>query len=157
FENVTAPDAEIWGPLQYSMSDGRTWGHMLRLPARLRAGVSLDQASRELNALWPTLVKEHPKDLFYRGLLISSLQDDVTSAIRPALLVVMGAVLLVLMVACVNVTNLQLARGARRQGEFAVRTALGAGRGRIIRQLLTENLLLAAIGGGLGTIVADGG
>src|SRR5438132_9163008 len=91
------------------------------------------------------------------GLMVTSLQADVTSDIRPALLAVMGAVLLVLAIACVNVTNLLLARGAQRRGEFAIRAALGAGRARLIRQLLTESLLLAALGGGLGMVVADVG
>ena len=90
------------------------------------------------------------------GLTVSSLQDDVTRGVKPALLAMLGAVVLVLAIACVNVTNLLLARGAQRRGEFAMRAALGAGRGRLIRQLLTESLLLAVIGGALGMVVADG-
>ena len=88
------------------------------------------------------------------GFLVSSLQTEVTRAIRPAMLAVLAAVCLVLIIACVNVTNLLLARGAQRRGEFAMRMALGAGRGRLTRQVLTESLLLAAIGGVLGLIVA---
>jgi putative ABC transport system permease protein len=85
FENAAAPDAQFWTLLQYDMSEGRAWGHHLKLLARLRAGVDIDQASRELNALWPLLLKEHPKDLFHRALIVTSLQEDLTSAIRPAL------------------------------------------------------------------------
>jgi putative ABC transport system permease protein len=157
FENVAAPDAEIWTTLQYDLSQGRAWGHHLRLLGRLRTGASMDQASQELNALWPALLKEHPKELFNEALVVSSLQDHVTAGVRPALLAIMASVVLLLVIASLNVTSLLLARGARRQGEFAVRASLGAGRTRLIRQLLTESLLLAAIGGALGIVIAKTG
>lgn len=158
FENVAAPDAEIWAPLQYDMSQGgRVWGHHLRLVARLRDGIGIDQASKELNIFWPAFLMEHPKDLFNDGLAVLSLQDALTSGVRPALNVIIVSVLLVLLIACVNVTHLLLARGSRRRGEFAVRTALGAGRARMIRQLLTESVLLAAFGGALGIFFAEAG
>jgi putative ABC transport system permease protein len=86
---------------------------------------------------------------------VNSLQDDVTRGVKPALLAVVGAVLLVLAIACVNVTNLLLARGAQRRGELSMRAALGAGRARLIRQLLTESLLLALAGGALGIVIAE--
>src|SRR5205823_2482136 len=89
------------------------------------------------------------------GLIVRLLQDEITYAVKPALLAVLGAVLLVLAIACVNVTNLLLARGAQRSGEFAMRAALGAGRGRLIRQVLTESLLLAIVGGVVGMGVAE--
>src|SRR5260370_8657713 len=87
----------------------------------------------------------------------NSLQHDVTENVRPALLAVLGAVLLVLIIACVNVTNLLLARGVRRRGEFALRAALGAGRSRLLRQLLTESPLLPAMGGVGGIAVSQPG
>jgi len=92
-----------------------------------------------------------------RPLAVRSLHDDVTRGVKPALVAVLGAAMLLLLIACVNVTNLLIARGAQRRGEFAMRAALGAGRSRLIRQMLTESLLLATIGGGLGVVVAQVG
>jgi len=164
FENVSAPTAELWTLLQYDATlpsfNGREWGHHLRLMGRLRPGVSLDQARREMDAIAQTSMPEFARPAHAalgQGLMVNSLQDDVTSDVKPALLAVLGAVLLVLLIACVNVTNLLLARGAQRRGEFAVRAALGAARARMIRQLLTESLLLALLGGVLGMGVAEFG
>jgi len=123
----------------------------------LRSGASFADASREIDRISRSPIAEFSRVPWARmanGLLVTSLQADVTRAIRPALLAVLGAVCLVLMIACVNVTNLLLARGVQRRGEFAMRMALGAGRARLTRQLLTESLLLAVIGGGLGLVVA---
>jgi putative ABC transport system permease protein len=163
FENVLVPSAELWTPLQYdpgNISDTQTreWGNHLRMAGRLQPGASIDQASRELKTIARDPVPEFPRPPWAsheQGFLVNSLQDDVTRGVKPALLAVLGAVLLVLVVACVNVTNLLLARGVRRRGEFALRAALGAGRSRLIRQLLTESLLLAAMGGVAGMAVAQ--
>jgi putative ABC transport system permease protein len=163
FENVLASTAEIWSPLQYDTTlplDGKEWGHHLRMAGRLRAGVGEEQARREMDAIARTPVREFARPPWAdmkRGLMLNSLQDDVTRGVRPALLAVLGAVLALLAIACVNVMNLLLARGAQRRGEFAMRAALGAGRMRVIRQLLTESLLLALLGGGLGMLVAQFG
>ncbi len=163
FENVPSPSAEIWMPLRYDSSlpaQGREWGHHLRMIGRLAPGVDLDRGRQELNG-----IAQAPLASFVRapwaalphGFLVSSLQEDVTRGVKPALVAVVGAVLLLLAIACVNVTNLLLARGAQRRGELTMRAALGAGRMRIIRQLLTESLLLAALGGVAGIACASFG
>jgi len=163
FENVLSPSTELWAPLQYSTSftpDSREWGHHLRMVGRLRPGVAQAAAARELDEIARTTLAEFPRvpwASLEAGLGVRSLQDEITYAVKPALLAVLGAVVLLLAIACVNVTNLLLARGARRRGEFAMRAALGAGRGRLIRQLLTESLLLAVVGGVLGMILANAG
>ena len=163
FENVLAPDAVAWAPLQYDASlpaQGREWGHHLQMLARLRAGISADDADRELDGIAAAPVPEFvrmPWASMSEGLITNPLQEDVTRAVKPALLAVLGAVLLLLGIACVNVTSMLLARGAKRQGEFVMRAALGAPRMRVVRQLLTESLLLAVIGGLVGLLVAEAG
>ena len=154
FDNVLAEKSELWAPLQYDVSEGRAWGHHLRTVGRLRAGVSLEQAEREVSVLGAALVKSHPEYGSSTLFSVVSLHQDLTRGVRRTLLAILGGVMLVLVIACVNVTNLLLARGAQRRGEFALRAALGAGRGRLIRQLLTESLLLALLGGVAGMAVA---
>lgn len=159
FENVIAPAAQLWGPLQYDVSlpyACRTCHH-LRGIARLKPSVSIAAAAADLNALSATMVHDHPSEYARAGLLLIPLQADVTGGVRPVLLAVLGAVALVLLIACANVMNLLLAQSALRQGEFALRAALGASRGRVIRQLLTESLTLAAIGGLAGLLLALAG
>jgi putative ABC transport system permease protein len=163
FDNVLAPSAEIWTPLQYDASlpaNGREWGHHLRMVGRLRPGVGTNQARSELGLIAQTPVPEfarQPGSSMSRGMIVNSLKDEVTGGVKPALLAILGAVILVLLIACVNVTNLLLARGAARQGELAMRAALGAGRFRVVRQLVTESLLLALLGGAFGMVVAQFG
>jgi putative ABC transport system permease protein len=163
FENVLAPSAEVWSLLQYDASlppDSREWGQHLRMVGRLRPGVGTDQVKSELDLIARTPIPEisRPRGLsMAHGLIVDSLQDDVTRGVKPALLAILGAVILVLLIACVNVTNLLLARGAARRGELAMRAALGAGRMRMVRQMVTESLLLAVLGGGLGMVVAEFG
>ena len=164
FESVLSATAEIWSPEnQYNASniaDTNTgeWGNHLSVVARMKPGVSIGQAKADIERIAKTPVAEFPRPRWanmHLGFVVDSLQQDVTRGVRSGLLTVLGAVMLVLLIACVNVTNLLLARGAQRRGEFAVRAALGARRGRMIRQLLTESVLLAAVGGALGLVVAQ--
>jgi putative ABC transport system permease protein len=165
FDNVLAPEAEVWSPLQYNSGDitstqTREWGHHLRMVARLRPGVGLNQARSDLDRIARTPVPDFPRPAWAsleHGFVANLLQDDIASGVKPALLAVLGAVILVVVIACVNVTNLLLARSVQRRGEFALRSALGAARPRLIRQLVTESLLLAILGGALGILVAHFG
>ena len=165
FENVLAPSAQAWTPLQYDKgnvvsSETREWGHHLRMIGRVRAGISLAQVRSDLAVIANTPVSEFPRPRWAnldRGVFVDRLQDDVTRGVKPALLAVFGAVILVLLIASVNVTNLVLARGAQRQGELAMRTALGAAGWRLARQLVTESLVLAFLGGAFGMVVASAG
>jgi len=165
FDNVLAPTAEVWSPLQYDTGniasiETREWGHHLQMLGRLREGVSINQARSDLDRIAHTPMPEFPRPdwaSLNRGFIANSLQDDVARGVKPALFAVLGAVTLLLMIACVNVTNLLLARGAQRRGEFAMRTALGALPSRVIRQLVTESLLLAILDGACGMMVAGFG
>jgi len=165
FENVLASSAEIWSPMQYDAGhitdlDTAEWGHHLRMCGRLRPGVSKENAAQELRAIAGAPVAEFPRApwaaLKY-GFIVESLQNAVTRGVKPALLAVFCAVLLVLAIASVNVTNLLLARGAQRRAEFAMRALLGAEPVRMVRQVLTESLLLSGLGAVLGIAVAQMG
>jgi putative ABC transport system permease protein len=122
--------------------------------ARLREGRSFEQAFSEMRSIYADLEKEEPQRNARRTVMLFHLQDQMVREVRPALFALVGAVLLVLLVACVNVANLLLARSAAREREVGLRTALGAGRGRLVRQMLTESLALGSAGGVAGLAVA---
>lgn len=156
FVDLLSPNARLWTTLRYNsefIPACRDCRH-LRMVARLKDGVTPQQARSDLAVIFHRLDAAYPTVYSKAGFGMPLLREQLTSGVRPALLAVLGAVALVLLIACANVTNLLLARAGQREGEFAVRAALGAGNARMIRQLLTESLLLAGIGGVLGVGVA---
>jgi putative ABC transport system permease protein len=163
FTNVISPTADVWSPLQERTQadfNSREWGHHYQVVGRLNPGVSPDRARSELAMIGRTPLPEFPRPMWADmkdGMLVRPLQDAVAAETKPMLFAICGAVLVLLAIVCVNVTNLLVGRGAQRRGEFAMRIALGAGRGRLVRQVLTETVLLALVGGVLGLAVAQVG
>jgi len=140
-----------WTPI---MLDNRENHPGLNVVGRLKPGVTMAAAQSELDIIARQLAKAYPKTNSGRGISIVQMKDDMVGYIRPTLLLLLGAVGFVLIIACANVANLLLARSTARKREFAIRTALGADRMRIIRQLLTESVLLATGAGMLGLLLA---
>ncbi|KPJ86399.1 MAG: hypothetical protein AMS18_15640, partial [Gemmatimonas sp. SG8_17] len=152
------PDCLWWGPRQLDFEDPWTRNnHYLNILARLATGVTAAQAQSEADLLAASSIEAHPRYYAQNGyrIRVLSLKQSMVGDSRRLLLVIMGAVGFVLLTTCVNVAGLLLVRGERRRHEVAVRTALGAARRRVIRQLLTENLVLAAIGGIAGVALAS--
>jgi putative ABC transport system permease protein len=151
--------ADIYTPLAYNASLPYACRdcHHLRTIARLRDGVSLAQASAEMNQITDNLYRQYPTQISAPGAILTPLKDYVVGDVSTALWALLGAVVFVLLIACMNVANLLMAWAARRQREVALRTALGARSTRIVRQFLTESVLLSSIGGALGLLLARAG
>ena len=146
---------DVWMPnVRITDSEGRG-GHDLRGVARLKAGVTMEQAESELNVLAQNLERQYPETNEGWRVSLTSVRDVVLGTPSKALWLLLAAVSCVLLIACANVASLQLARSTSRSREIVLRAALGAGRGRIVRQLLAESLLLAFIGGGFGLVLAE--
>lgn len=156
-ENFHFPDAnELWQPMpenQYA-EETRRGSHNTQAYARMKPGVTLTQVQAELDTIAARLAAAHPVTNTGLGFRALTARDEATRDVHLALRLMLGAVMAVLLIACANVTNLLLARGATRSREIALRLALGAGRGRIVRQVLTESLLLGAIGGLAGLVLS---
>lgn len=164
FDDVQAASAAVWTLLQYDASqsrfDSREWGHHLDMVARMQRGVDVDEARTQMEAIAANPLPELPRPdwaSLEQGWSVLPLRAAVAADARPTALVLLGAAGLLLLIACVNLSLLLLARGTRRRGELGMRLALGAGRMRLVSYLVTENLLVVGLGAATGFVVAQGG
>src|SRR5215471_1629031 len=153
------PDfAQLWTPMAWTDKERAVRGeHHYVVMARLKNGVDLKAAQAEMNTISARLEQQYPEDDRGWGATVRPLQADIVGDVRPALLVLLGSVAFVLLIACVNVANLTLAKTFSRQKEIAIRTAMGASSARVLRQILVESVLLAVTGGAVGLLYAHFG
>ena len=150
--------AKLWTPMGMTAHEAAVRGeHHYRVVARLKPGVDAKQAQAEMDTISQRLAQQYPADDKGWGALVKPLRDDIVGDVRPALLVLLGAVAFVLLIACANVANLTLVRTLARSKEIAIRTALGAGRRRVIQQVMLESVMLSLGGGFLGVVLSHFG
>jgi len=157
FAPFWATNAELWSPLNLAARANDRGGQSLRVFARLKPGVTQSAAQAEVATIFHRLEEAYPEANKGLALVVDSLHEQAVGKTRPALMVLFGAVIFVLLIACANVANLMMTRATSRQKEIAVRTALGASSARIARQLLTETMLIALIGGLVGLLLSIAG
>ncbi len=162
FQSLPSPSlaerpAELYRPVAERYTDEERDSRHLRALARLAPGATVEGAQAETSAIAARLARDFPKSNTNRGTRVVSLQEDTVGPVRPALLILLGAVAALLLIACANIGNLLLARATSREREVAIRTTLGATRGRITRQFLIESLILSLTGGALGLVLAAWG
>ncbi len=148
---------DVWWPFSFAGDSNRRGSHFIEGIGRLKDGVSVERARAEMNAIMAQLAREHPGNDSGWTVLVIPLYTELVGARRQMLLVLLGSVGIVLLIACANSANLLMARASARQREIAVRLAMGAPRSRVVRQLLTESLLISFTGGALGLALASGG
>ena len=146
--------AEFWQPIALDPANAPRGAHFLGVIARKKPGVTLEQANAGMRTIADRLAKQYPAESANESAEVVRLHDQIVGGVRPALLTLLAAVGVVILIACANVANLLLVRASVREKEVAIRTALGAGRRRLVMQTLCESLVLSFAGGALGLLFA---